>query len=93
MSGSCFFQSTLIYIGFKLGGQNHGSQRRYHVQVLLHAQDLRMPGSQYPRSLVTQVSWGLTGSLTAKNSHTSKISALQDPRVTGTQRGLDSEKF
>ena len=31
--------------------------------------------------------------MTAKNSDTPTISALQDPRITGSQRKLDSEEF
>jgi hypothetical protein len=31
--------------------------------------------------------------LTAKNSDTPEISASQDPRGTGSQRKLDSEKY
>jgi hypothetical protein len=43
--------------------------------------------------LVTPGSQGLRGSLTAKNSDTPRISASQDPRITGSQRKLDSKKF
>jgi hypothetical protein len=68
-------------------------ERRYHFQVLQRTQDLRIPGSQDPRSLVTPVSKGIRRSLISKNSDTPRISGSQDPRITGSQRKLDSEEF
>jgi hypothetical protein len=51
----------------------------------------RILGSQDDRSLFTPGSQGLRGNLTAKNSDTPKISGSQEPRITGSQRKLDSE--
>jgi hypothetical protein len=83
----------LVYLGFKLSGQPHGPQRRYHFQALQNAQYLRIPGSQDPRSLITTGSQGLRGILTSKNSDTPRISGTQDPRITGSQRKLDFQEF
>jgi hypothetical protein len=58
----------------------------------VHAQDLRIPGSQDNRSLVTPGTQGLRESLTVKNSDTPRISGSQEPGITGSQRKLDSEE-
>ena len=60
---------------------------------MYHAQDLRIPGFQNPRSLFTPGSQDLRGSLNAKNSDTPRISGSEDPRITGSQRDLVSEAF
>jgi hypothetical protein len=52
----------------------------------------RILGSQHPRNMVTPGSHGVRGSLTAKNSDTHRISASQDPRITGSQRKWDSQR-
>jgi hypothetical protein len=51
---------------------------------------LRCPGSQ---ELITPGSQGLRGSLTPRNSDTTRISAAQDPGITGSQRQLDYEEL
>jgi hypothetical protein len=61
-------------------------QKKYDFQVPYHAQDFRIEESQNPRSLVTPGSQHLRGSLTAKNSDTPRISGLQHPRITVSQR-------
>jgi hypothetical protein len=53
----------------------------------------RLLGSQDPRSLVTPGSQSLRRSLNVKNSDIPRISASQEPRITGSQKKLDSEKF
>lgn len=53
----------------------------------------RIKGSQDHRSLVTPGSQGPKGSLTPRSSDTPRISGLQDPKITGSQRHLDLEEF
>jgi hypothetical protein len=54
---------------------------------------LTCPGPQDHRSLVTPGSQGPRGSLIPRRSDTPRLSGYQDPKITGSQRQLDSEEF
>jgi hypothetical protein len=86
-SGLGSFQWELVYLGFKRSEQPTVPKGGNTSRHLTH------PGSQEHMSLVTLGSQGLKGNLTVKNSDTPRISASQDPKITGSQRKLDSEKF
>jgi hypothetical protein len=53
----------------------------------------RITGSKAPKSLATPGSQGTRGSLTPRSSDTPRISGSQDPRITRSQRQLNSEEF
>ena len=53
----------------------------------------RITASFDARSLVKPGSQGPRGTLTPSNSDTPRISESQDPRITASQRQLDSEEF
>ena len=58
-----------------------------------HSNRPRIRGPQDSRSLVAPGSQIPKGSLTPRSSDTPRISGSQDPRITGSQRQLNSEEF